>query len=223
VGGEARERRRRNRRTEPAPKGRAVQAGGVLRTARVQPKPRFLKVQEARVRDRSAQPPNAPGSPSGERQHRATQARGLTIHPFTHVDRHSPEYRSFPGRLPGISAHLCFPNGQAGVIVRITTARAFLRPAHPPVFLRSAALPTPLPDIYPARAPAARRLFTGSAVVRRADQVLRENGRPLWIRSGVSKWSANPSAHCCFTPRDDQAELRCTRWAQAARSLPTLP
>jgi exodeoxyribonuclease VII large subunit len=77
------------------------------------------------------------------------------------------------------------------------------------------ALPTPLPDIYPGKAPAARKVFTVSAVVKRADQVLREKARPLWIRGEVSGLKRYPSGHCYFTLNDDQAEICCTLWAIA--------
>ncbi len=60
-------------------------------------------------------------------------------------------------------------------------------------------------------------------MVQRADQVLRERARPLWVRGEVSGWKRYPSGHCFFTLKDEQAELCCVLWAGAARLLPALP
>jgi exodeoxyribonuclease VII large subunit len=85
--------------------------------------------------------------------------------------------------------------------------------------MRVAALSAPLPETSPST----RKVFIVSAVVKRADQVLREKAQPLWIRGEISSWRRHPSGHCYFTLKDDQAELCCTLWASAARSLPALP
>lgn len=68
-----------------------------------------------------------------------------------------------------------------------------------------------------------RQVYSVSAVVRRADEVIRERARPLWIRGEVSGWSRSKLGHCYFTLKDDRAELCCTLWANVARSLPALP
>jgi exodeoxyribonuclease VII large subunit len=68
-----------------------------------------------------------------------------------------------------------------------------------------------------------KKVYSVSAVVRRADQVIREKARPLWVRGEVSGWKQYPTGHCYFTLKDDKAELCCTLWAGAARRLPALP
>lgn len=70
---------------------------------------------------------------------------------------------------------------------------------------------------------APRKIFSVSVVVGRADAVLREKAKPLWVRGEVSGWKRMSNGHCYFSLKDDQAELCCTLWASAARLLPTLP
>jgi exodeoxyribonuclease VII large subunit len=68
-----------------------------------------------------------------------------------------------------------------------------------------------------------KKVYSVSTVVHRADQVIREKARPLWVRGEVSGWKQYPTGHCYFTIKDDRAELCCTLWAGAARRLPALP
>ena len=69
-----------------------------------------------------------------------------------------------------------------------------------------------------------RRTFTVSAVVARADAVLRERASmPIWVRGEVSGWKRVRSGHCFFCLKDGSAELSCVLWADRARALPALP
>lgn len=69
-----------------------------------------------------------------------------------------------------------------------------------------------------------RRAFSVSAIVKRADAVLRERASmPIWIRGEVSGWKQARSGHCFFCLKDETAELSCVLWADRARMLPTLP
>lgn len=71
---------------------------------------------------------------------------------------------------------------------------------------------------------AARRAYSVSAVVARADAVLRERASmPIWVRGEVSGWKQVRSGHCFFCLKDESAELSCVLWADRARALPTLP
>ena len=70
----------------------------------------------------------------------------------------------------------------------------------------------------------ARRAYSVSAIVKRADAVLRERASmPIWVRGEVSGWKQARSGHCFFCLKDETAELSCVLWADRARMLPTLP
>jgi exodeoxyribonuclease VII large subunit len=70
----------------------------------------------------------------------------------------------------------------------------------------------------------ARRVFSVSKVVRRADEVLREaTSLPFWVRGEISGWQRAASGHCYFCLKDDQAELQCVLWRERASQLPALP
>lgn len=69
-----------------------------------------------------------------------------------------------------------------------------------------------------------RRAYSVSAVVARADAVLRERApMPIWVRGEVSGWKRVRSGHCFFCLKDESAELDCVLWADRARLLPALP
>ena len=76
----------------------------------------------------------------------------------------------------------------------------------------------------PLAAESERRVFTVSAVVARADAVLRERAAlPIWVRGEISGWKRVRSGHCFFCLKDEFAELSCVLWADRAQALPTLP
>lgn len=78
--------------------------------------------------------------------------------------------------------------------------------------------------IPPSPAEADRRVFSVSAVVARADAVLRERAAmPLWVRGEVSGWKRVSSGHCFFCLKDESAEISCVLWADRAHALPALP
>lgn len=91
--------------------------------------------------------------------------------------------------------------------------------------------PPPLPpsphcvsSSAPLSADSDRRVFTVSAVVARADAVLRERAAlPIWVRGEVSGWTRVRSGHCFFCLKDESAELSCVLWADRAGTLPALP
>lgn len=69
-----------------------------------------------------------------------------------------------------------------------------------------------------------RRAYPVSAVVARADAVLRERAAaPIWVRGEVSGFKRARSGHCFFCLKDETAELSCVLWADRARGLPALP
>ena len=72
--------------------------------------------------------------------------------------------------------------------------------------------------------PAKRKEFTVSAVVARADAVLREKApHPIWVRGELSNWKRTRSGHCYFCLKDEKAELKCVLWNDQANALPALP
>jgi exodeoxyribonuclease VII large subunit len=76
----------------------------------------------------------------------------------------------------------------------------------------------------PALVSEKRKEFTVSAVVARADAVLREKAaRAFWVRGEVSNWRRIRSGHCYFCLKDDKAELNCVLWNDNASALPALP
>lgn len=76
----------------------------------------------------------------------------------------------------------------------------------------------------PLSAGTERRVFSVSAVVARADAVLRERAAlPIWVRGEVSGWKRVRSGHCFFCLKDETAELSCVLWADRAQALPALP
>lgn len=82
------------------------------------------------------------------------------------------------------------------------------------------------PSVVPPHAASApeRRVWDVATVVRRADALLRERTRPLWIRGEVSSWHRHrKGGWAYFTLRDTSAELPCVLSAVQARRLPMLP
>src|SRR5690554_6761362 len=69
-----------------------------------------------------------------------------------------------------------------------------------------------------------RRAYAVSAIVARADAVLRERAAAaIWVRGEVSGFKRARSGHCFFCLKDETAELSCVLWADRARLLPALP
>ncbi|MBW3629009.1 MAG: exodeoxyribonuclease VII large subunit [Gemmatimonadetes bacterium] len=72
--------------------------------------------------------------------------------------------------------------------------------------------------------PEKRKFFTVSAVVARADEVLRERApHAIWVRGEVSNWKRSRAGHCFFCLKDEKAELSCVLWNDDANALPALP
>src|SRR5688500_8256346 len=87
--------------------------------------------------------------------------------------------------------------------------------------MRAASRTWPTPPVV---APEERKVFTVSAVVARADAVLREKApHAIWVRGEVSNWKRARSGHCFFCLKDDRAEIECVLWNDNANALPALP
>jgi exodeoxyribonuclease VII large subunit len=46
---------------------------------------------------------------------------------------------------------------------------------------------------------------------------------PLWITGEIANFTRARSGHCYFTLRDEESQLRCVMWRDAANRLPTTP
>jgi exodeoxyribonuclease VII large subunit len=46
---------------------------------------------------------------------------------------------------------------------------------------------------------------------------------PLWITGEIANFTRARSGHCYFTLRDEESQLRCVMWRDAANRLPTAP
>lgn len=86
------------------------------------------------------------------------------------------------------------------------------------------AVPQPALIATPLEQREQRKVFSVSAVVARADAVLRERApHPIWVRGEVSGWKRHRSGHCYFRLKDDKAEMDCVLWRDRAQQLPALP